>query len=95
VDGLGDETKPDQLDLTPLLGLIIALGRRMVVVSVVVEVTEGGEEGALLGLGLLEVLLLEHLLVKSSLRLVLGGVLALVLVLVEVMLVGGVLVLVG
>jgi cell division protein FtsL len=37
----------------------------------VVEVTEGGEEGTLLDLCLLEVLLLERLLVKSSLGLVL------------------------
>jgi hypothetical protein len=95
VDGLGDETKPNQLVLTPLLGLIIARGRRTVIVGVVVEVTEGGEEGALLGLGLLEVLLLERLLVESSLRLVLRGVLALVLALARVVLVRGVLVLLG
>jgi hypothetical protein len=44
----------------------------------VVEVTEGGEEGTLLDLCLLKVLLLECLLVASSLELVLaGGVLAL------------------
>jgi hypothetical protein len=67
VDGLGDETKPGQLVLTSLLGLIIARGRRMVIVSVIVEVTEGGEEGTLLGLDLIEVLLLECLLVESSL----------------------------
>jgi hypothetical protein len=79
----------------PLLGLIIARGRRTVIVGVVVEVTEGGEEGALLGLGLLEVLLLERLLVESSLRLVLRGVLALVLALARVVLVRGVLVLLG
>jgi hypothetical protein len=95
VDGLGDETKSSQLVLTPLLGLIIARGRRTVIVGVVVEVTEGGEEGALLGLGLLEVLLLERLLVESSLRLVLRGVLALVLALARVVLVRGVLVLLG
>ena len=50
----------------------------------------------LLGLGLLEVYLLECLLVESSLRLVLAGcVLALVLALVGVMLVKKVLVLLG
>jgi hypothetical protein len=54
-----------------------------------------GEEGTLLGLGLLEVLLLQCLLVESSLRLVLGGVLALVLMPAGVVLVGGVLVLLG
>jgi hypothetical protein len=37
----------------------------------VVEAAEGGEEGTLLDLGLLEVLLLKCLLVESSLRLVL------------------------
>jgi hypothetical protein len=94
MDGLGDETKLGQLVLIPLLGLIIARRRRTVVIDVVVEVAEGSEEGTLLGLGLLEVLL-ERLLVKSSLRLVLGGVLALVLVLAGVILVGEVLVLLG
>jgi hypothetical protein len=44
-----------------------------------VEVAEGGEEGTLLDLCLLKVLLLERLLIESSLGLVLaGGVLALV-----------------
>jgi hypothetical protein len=95
VDGLGDKVKPGQLVLVPLLGLIIARGRgrRLVIVGVIVEVVEGGEEGALLGLGLLKVLLLHCLLIESSLRLVLGGVLALVLALVGVVLVEGVLVL--
>jgi hypothetical protein len=96
VDGLGDEANPVQLVLTPLLGLIIARGRRRpVIVGVVVEDAEGGEEGTLLGLGLLEVLLLQRLLVELFLRLVLGGVLALVLALAGVILVGGVLVLLG
>jgi hypothetical protein len=46
----------------------------------VVEVVEGGEESTLTDLGLLEVLLIECLLVESSLGLVLaGGVLLLVL----------------
>jgi hypothetical protein len=46
----------------------------------VVEVTEGGEEGTLFDLFLLKVLLLERLLIESSLGLVLAGrVLALVL----------------
>jgi hypothetical protein len=39
----------------------------------VAEVAEGGEEGTLNDLGLLEVLLLECLLVESSIRLVLAG----------------------
>ena len=52
----------------------------MAIIRVIVEVAEGGEEGTLPGLGLLEVLLLECVLVKSSLRLVLAeGVLVLVL----------------
>jgi hypothetical protein len=38
----------------------------------VVKVVEGGEEGMLLDLGLLEVLRLERLLIKSSLGLVLA-----------------------
>jgi hypothetical protein len=42
-------------------------------VKVVVEVTKGGKEGAILKLGLLEVLLLEHLLIEPPLRLVLTG----------------------
>ena len=68
----------------------------MVIVGVVVEVTEGGKEGTLLGLVLLEVYLLERLLVESSLRLVLaGGVLVLVHALAGVILVEGVLVLLG
>jgi hypothetical protein len=95
VDGLGDKVKPGQLVLMPFLGLIIARGRgrRPVVVGVIVEVIEGGEEGTLLVLGLLKVLLLQCLLIESYLRLVLGGVLALVLALVGVVLVEGVLVL--
>ena len=53
-------------------------------------------QGMLLGLGLLEVHLLERLLVESSLRLVLtGGVLMLVLALARVILVGGVLAFLG
>jgi hypothetical protein len=48
-----------------------------------------------LSLGLFEVLLLKRLLIESSLRLVLGGVLALVLTLAGVVLVRGVLVLLG
>jgi hypothetical protein len=95
VDGLGDEAKPGKLVLMPLLGLIITQGRRRPVIGVIVEVTEGGEEGTLLGLGLLEVLLLQCLLVEFSLRLVLGGVVTLVLALAGVILVGGMLVLLG
>jgi hypothetical protein len=46
----------------------------------VVEVAEGGVEGTLLNLCLLEILLLQHLLVKPPLVLVLaGGVLVLAL----------------
>jgi hypothetical protein len=57
-----------------------SLKERCCVVKVVVEVAEGGEECTLLDLGLLEVLLLERLLVESSLILVLaGGVLSLAL----------------
>ena len=93
--GTGDQVEPGQLVLALPLRLIVArAGRRAIVVGVVVEVAEGGEEGVLLGLGLLEVYLLERLLVESSLRLMLaGGVLALVLALAGVILVGGVLVL--
>jgi hypothetical protein len=54
VGGTGDEPKPDQLVLMLPLGLIIARGGRRAV-GVVVEVAKGGKEGALLGLGLLEV----------------------------------------
>ena len=95
--GTNDEAELGQLVLALPLGLIVARGGRgAVVVGVIVEVAEGGKEGALLGLGLLEVHLLERLLVKASLRLVLaGGVLALVLALAGVILVGGVLVLLG
>ena len=68
----------------------------MLVARVIVKVAEGSKEGALLGLGLLEVLLLERLLIESSLQLVLaGGVLVLVLVPAEVELARGVLVLLG
>jgi hypothetical protein len=95
VSGTSDEAESGQLVLTLPLGLIVARGRRAVIVGVVVEVTEGGEEGTHLGLGLLEVLLLERLLIESSLSLVLRGVLVLVLVLARVILVKGVLVLLG
>jgi hypothetical protein len=95
MDGIGNEAEPGQLVLSSSLGLIVTRGgRRPVIVKVVVEVAEGGEEGTLLGLDLLEVLLLEGLLVESSLWLMLTeGVLALVLALVGVILVEGVLVL--
>jgi hypothetical protein len=95
MDGIGNEAEPGQLVLSSPLGLIVTRGgRRPVIVKVVVEVAEGGEEGTLLGLDLLEVLLLEGLLVESSLWLMLTeGVLALVLALAGVILVGGVLVL--
>ena len=94
---VGEEVEFGKLVLALPLGLIVARQRRRVaIVRVVVEVTKGGEEGALLGLGLLAVLLLKRLLVESSLRLVLAeGVLTLVLALVGVVLVGGVLVLLG
>jgi hypothetical protein len=93
---LGEETESGQLVLTLLLRLIVTRRRRKVAaIGVVVEVAEGGEdEGALLGLGLLEVLLHERLLIEFSLGLVLvGGVRMLVLALAGVVLVRGVLVL--
>jgi hypothetical protein len=102
VGGTGDEAEPGQLVLVLPLGLIVAQGgRRPVVIDVIIKVTEGGEEGTLLGLGLIEVLILECLLIETSLQLELaGGVLALVLVLARVVfargaLVGGVLILPG
>ena len=97
MSGTGDEAEPGQLVLTLSLGLIVARGgRRAVIIGVIVEVAEGGKEGMLLGLGLLEVHHLERLLIESSLRLVLvRGVLALVLALARVKLVRGVLVLLG
>jgi hypothetical protein len=91
VGGTGDEAELGQLVLTLSLGLVIARGGRR---PVIVKVTERGKEGMLLGLDLLKVLLLEGVLIESSLWLVLaGGVLALVLALARVILVGGVLVL--
>jgi hypothetical protein len=39
----------------------------VVIVDVIIELTKGGKKGMLLGLGFLEVLFLERLLVKSSL----------------------------
>jgi hypothetical protein len=65
--GTGDEAEPSQLVLVLPLGLIIARGGRRAVVGVIVEVAKGGKEGTLLGLGLLEVHLLECLLVESFL----------------------------
>ena len=60
--------RPFSLSLHLLLELIVAQGGRgVVIVGVIIKVAEGGKEGALLGLGLLEVHLLERLLVKSSL----------------------------
>jgi hypothetical protein len=68
----------------------------VVVIGVVVEATEGGKKGTPLGLGLLEVHLLECLIVETSFRLMLaGGILTLVLALVGVVLVREALVLVG
>jgi hypothetical protein len=80
--GIGDEAEPGQLVLALPLGLVVARGGRIpAIIGVVVEVAKGREEDMLLGPDLLKVLLLEGLLVKSSLWLVLdGGVLALVLV---------------
>ena len=97
MDGVGDEAELGQLVLTLPLGLIIAQrGRSLIIVRVVIEVAKGDEEGALLGLGLHKVHLLERLLVKFFLRLVLfGGVLALVLPHAGVVLAGGVLVFLG
>jgi hypothetical protein len=48
---------------------LLAARRRGRLVGVVVEVAQGGEEGTLLVLCLLEVLLFEHLLVKPPLDL--------------------------
>jgi hypothetical protein len=75
--GVSEEEEFVQLFLDLPVGLLVACGRRCVV-GVVIEVAEGGKEGTLLDLGLLEVLLLERLLVESSLGLVLArGVLSL------------------
>jgi hypothetical protein len=97
VSGIGDQAEPGQFVLVLPLRLIVAREeRRAVIVGVVVEVVDGDKEGALLGLDLLDVYLLECLLVESSLLLVLaGGVLVLVLVLAGVVLAKGVLVLLG
>jgi hypothetical protein len=68
VGGTSDKVEPDQLVLALSLGLVATRGgRRLVIISVIIEVTEGGEEGVLLGLDLFEALLLECLLVKYSL----------------------------
>jgi hypothetical protein len=65
---VNEEAESGQLVLALTLGLIVARWRRRVaVIGVIVEVAEGNKEGRLLGLGLLEVLLLERLLIKSSL----------------------------
>jgi MYXO-CTERM domain-containing protein len=65
---VGEEAESGQLVLVLLLGLIVTRRRRRVaIIGVIVEVAKGGEEGALLGLGFLEVLLLERLLIGSSL----------------------------
>jgi hypothetical protein len=77
--GVDEEAESIELILNPHLDLLVVRERRSVI-KVVVEVTEGGKEGALLDLDLVEVLLLERLLVKLPLRLVLaGGILALAL----------------
>jgi hypothetical protein len=93
--GANEEAEPVQLLLDLPLRLVIAQRRGGVVIAgVIVEVAEGGEEGALLSFGLLIVLVLECVLVESSLGLVLaGGVLMFVLVLVVIMLAKGVLLL--
>jgi hypothetical protein len=67
VSETSDKVEPGQLVLVLPLGLIVARGRRAVVIGVIVKVTEGGEEGTLLGLGFLKVLLLERLLIESFL----------------------------
>ena len=60
----------------------------MIIVGVVVEVAEGGEEGAFLSFGLPAVRLLDRLLVETALGLVLArGVVALILALARVVLV--------
>jgi hypothetical protein len=94
--GVGMEAESTQLVLDLVLGLVVAGGRGVAVGGVLLKVAEAVEEGVLVSLGLLEELLLDRLLIKTSLRLVLaGGVPTLVLVLVGVILVGGVLVLLG
>jgi len=97
VGGYGEEAQPVQLLLDLPFGLVVTQrGRSMLVAGANVKVAEQSKEGALLGLGLLEVLALDLLLIEPSLGLVLaGGVLALVLALADVMLAGGVLVLLG
>ena len=91
--GYGEEAQPVQLLLDLPFGLVVTQrGRSMLVAGANVKVAEQSKEGALLGLGLLEVLALDLLLIEPSLGLMLSrGVLALV----GIMLVGGVLVLLG
>jgi hypothetical protein len=89
VGRVDEETKSSQLVLALPLRLIVARRRRRVaIVGVIIKVAKG--------LGLLEVLLLERLLVEFSLQLVLvGGILTLVLALDGAVLVRRVLVLLG
>jgi hypothetical protein len=90
------EAESTQLVLDLALELVVARGGRVAIGGVLIKIVKGVEEGMLMSLGLLEVLLLKRLLVESSIGLVLaGGVLALVLTLGSIVLAGGVLVLLG
>jgi hypothetical protein len=77
--GVGKEVESVHLVVNPPLELLVTRGRSGVV-GIMVEVAEGVKQGVLLDLGLVEILLLEHLLVEPSLGLVLvGGVITLAL----------------
>lgn len=58
---VGDESQPIELILNGPLEILVAR-RRGRLIEVVIKVAQGGKEGALYDLCLLEVLLLEHLL---------------------------------
>jgi hypothetical protein len=89
------EAESTQLVLDLALELVVARGGRVAIGGVLLKIIKGVEEGMLMSLGLLEVLL-ECLLVESSFGFVLArGVLTFVLTLGSIMLAGGVLVLLG
>jgi hypothetical protein len=89
------EAESTQLVLDLALELVVARGGRVAIGGVLLKIIKGVEEGMLMSLGLLEVLL-ECLLIESSFGFVLaGGVLTFVLTLGSIMLAGGVLVLLG
>jgi hypothetical protein len=64
--GVGVEAEFTQLVLDLALGLVVAGSGRVAVSGVLLKITEGVEEGMIMSLGLLEVLL-DRLLVESSL----------------------------